>query len=140
MSRSASSRWLAAVAFVLASAAGAAQACGFCDEDRIAAVFDAAHVQGALARHRQVAFFGIEGSAGTGSATRRAVVAALEAGGGVRGTSRVALDGNACAVAFDPAKTDAKTIGAAATRALAGRGLSLTALRITDAKGALREP
>ena len=128
-----------ATGFALAGAALSAVACGFCIEDKVAAVYDSAVVERAVADHRHVAFFAIEGDAQVDAATRRAVSSALESAGGVRGTARVALQNGACSIAFDPKRTDVQRIAASADRSLSARKLSLTALRIIDDGGKLKE-
>ena len=128
-----------AAGFALAGAALSAVACGFCIEDKVAAVYDSAIVERAVADHRHVAFFAIEGDPQVDTATRRAVTSALESAGGVRGTARVALQNGACSIAFDPKRTDIKRLAAFADRALASHKLSLTAVRVIDDGGKLKE-
>ena len=60
--RAALSRPLAA-ALLLAGAASAALACGYCVEDKIASTYDHALVTQALAHKHHVAFFHIDGPA-----------------------------------------------------------------------------
>jgi hypothetical protein len=130
----------ASLAALLILAARPAAACGFCVEDRVAAVYDRALVDKSLVQHRYVAFFSIEGAVNLDEATRLAVLAALNASGAVRGTARVSLESAAASVAYDPARGDLSRITAAASRLLASRGLALVALRIIDASGELKEP
>jgi hypothetical protein len=127
---------LAGAALFMAFNAGA---CGFCIEDRVATVYDQAIVTDALARSRVVAFFSLEGEPRADAATQRAVLAALEAAGGVRGTGRVDLASGACSIAFDPARTRLAALVAAADRKLAARHIVLKALRVTGPGGALKE-
>jgi hypothetical protein len=115
-------------------------ACGFCIEDRVAAVYDQEVVDHAVAKRQQVAFFAIEGPLEANAASRRAVVAALEASGAIRGTARVAVENAACSAAFDPARVDLARLAAAVERKLNARGLTLTPLRVLDSQGQLREP
>ncbi len=124
----------------LAFAAPCAYACGFCVEDRVAAVYDHAVVEAATAQHRAVAFFAVEGDLKPDAASRRALVAALEAGGGIRGSARVALENAACSIAYDPARVSLAQLTARAGKPLAARGLTLAALRVTDRLGELKEP
>jgi hypothetical protein len=130
----------ALLAAFLAAAAAPAVACGFCIEDRVAAIYDQALVDSALAQHRHVAFFALEGAAKPDQATRRAVLAALNASGAVRGSARLSLENAACSIAYDPAQTDLARIASAAGGVLASRGLVLIPLRIIDEGGRLREP
>jgi hypothetical protein len=127
-------------AIALLVAGSAAFACGICIEDRVAAVFDPAQVAGAVAKHRHVAYFGVEGELPATAAARRAVQEALYAGGGVRGTARVSLESASAAVEFDPARTTLDRVGARAGQRLAAKGLSLTPFRFVDEAGVLKEP
>jgi hypothetical protein len=130
----------AAMAIGLAFAAPCAYACGFCVEDRVAAVYDHAVVEAATARHRAVAFFAVEGDLKPGAASQRALVAALEAGGGIRGSARVAVENAACSIAYDPARVSLADLTTRAGRVLGAKGLALAPLRVTDRHGELKEP
>jgi hypothetical protein len=130
----------ALLAGILVAITASAAACGFCIEDRVAAVYDQALVDKSLAQHRYMAFFAIEGAVNVDEATRLALLAALNASGASRGSARLSLESAACSVAYDPAQTDLAKLAAVAGRALASRGLTLNALRIIDARGRLREP
>jgi hypothetical protein len=123
----------------LALVAGGAMACGHCIEDREAAVYDHAVIENALARHHKVVFFAIQGEIRTDEASRRALVAALEGGGGDRRTARVALPSAACSVAYDPARISIAQLAARANKALAGQGLTLGPLRVTSENDGLVE-
>lgn len=130
----------AAAAVVLAGASATALACGYCVEDRVAAVYDHQAVRAALGKHRHVAFFVVEGALERNDGVRSALVAAIEKGGGVRGTARVALDSAALSVAYDPARATPASLAAAANEPLAARGLALSPLRLIDASGEMRAP
>jgi len=130
----------ALLALALFAAIPAAWACGFCVEDRVAAVYDQAQVDSALAQRRRVAFFGLEGTPRIDAATRRSVLAALSGAGTVSGSARVDLDAAAGAVAYDPRRTDPRALAAAAQRKLAALGIRVVALRTVDAEGTLIEP
>ena len=125
---------------LLAMAAIPAAACGFCVEDRVAAVYDQGAVDAARAGHRAVAFLGLDGEPAATETTRRALFAALEASGAIRGSTRVALENGACAFAYDPARTELPALVAGANRRLRDRHLALSVLRWIDANGTLREP
>jgi hypothetical protein len=114
----------------VALVAGVANACGFCIEDREAAVYDHAVLATAQARNHSVAFFAIEGQIRTDEASRRAVVAALESAGD-KSTARVALPSASCSVAYDPARISLARLAAHANKALASKGLKLEPLRLT---------
>ena len=130
---------LAATGLVTLSAA-TALACGYCIEDRVAAVYDQAVVDAAARGHRTVAFFSIEGELRDDPASKRVVGAALKAAGAADGSARVALVNAACSMAYDPSRTSLDAIVAAANRPLASHGLALAPLRVIDAGGKLREP
>jgi len=131
-------RILAALACALANAS--AMACGYCIEDRVAAVYDRSVVDGALARKHHAAFLGIEGGIVDAEVVRAARVA-LE---GVRGVDkrgmRTRAENAAIAVTFDPAVVSVDRLVSAANKALARRGIALAALRVIDESGRLREP
>jgi hypothetical protein len=122
---------VAAAVAALGFASGAL-ACGICDEDRVAAVFDHASVRDAVAAKRQVAFFAIDGSLPATADARRAVTAALYAGGAVKGSARVSLESASTSAVFDPRKTSVESLQAAASAKLAPRRLSLSPLRVVD--------
>lgn len=117
-----------------------ALACGYCIEDRVAAVYDQKVVDAAARGHRTVAFFSIEGDVRDDAASKRALGAALKAAGAADGSPRVALVNAACSMAYDPSRTSLDAIVAAANRPLAAHGLALAPLRVIDAGGKLREP
>lgn len=126
-----------AIAFTLA--AGPAAACGYCIEDRVAAVYDQTMVDGAVSRHQYVAFFSLNGALEAKPATRKALIAALDHAG-VRGTTHVSLESASASVAFDPARASLASLAAAGDRALASQGVTLEALRIVGAGGRLQDP
>jgi hypothetical protein len=129
-----------AAAGLLALSAATALACGYCIEDRVAAVYDQALVDQALARHHHVAFLGIEAGAVDESATG-AVRRVLESVPGIDKRSLHAKAENAAvAVAYDPARTSLARVVASANGPLARRGITLAALRVIDEGGKLREP
>jgi hypothetical protein len=127
----------AAIAFTLA--AGPAAACGYCIEDRVAAVYDQAVVDHAVSRHQHVAFFSLNGALEAKPATRRALIAALDRAG-IRGSTHVSLESASASVAFDPARASLASLAAAGGRALASQGVTLEALRIVGADGRLQDP
>ena len=129
----------AALLASLATAAPLAMACGVCLEDRVAAVYDHEVVEAAVGKQRHVVFLAIEGPAHD-AASRRAIAAALEGGGALKGTARVALESASCSAAFDPSRTSMQALIARANKPLAARGVSLAALRVIDGGGKLKEP
>jgi hypothetical protein len=131
---------MAPLAAALAAFALPAAACGFCVEDRVAAVYHQGAVDSARATRRAVAFVGFEGGPADGGATRGALVAALEASGAARGSIRVSLESGACAFVYDPARVELPKLLAEANRRLGDRRLAMGVLRWIDEAGALREP
>jgi copper chaperone CopZ len=119
------------LAAALAGLAGEARACGACAEDKVAAVYDHAVVEGAARRAHGVAFLAIEGPLPVDARLGRAVRTAIGSVAGVdRASVRVSLEFAACSAAFDPARASLETIVAEVNRRLAGRGLAVAPLRI----------
>ena len=133
-------RRLVAAALFATVLPASALACGICIEDRVAAVFDNATVEAAVAKKRHLAFFGIEGSLPATAESRKAIADALQASGGIKGTVRVSLESASASAVFDPGKTSLAALREGAQVRLAPRGLSLMALRVIDGGGVLREP
>lgn len=127
-------------AAIAAATAAAALACGFCVEDRVAAVYDSPTIEAALAKHRHVAFLAADGESGLDPRAQRALVKALEGAGAFKGATRIAGENAACAVVFDPKRTTLAQLVAAGDKALAPSHRKVTALRIIDDAGKLREP
>src|SRR3954465_5147095 len=95
-----------AAVFSLLVAAGTANACGYCVEDKIAATYDHAVVTAALAKAHQVAFFHVEGHLPAGEPGRRLLERAASGTPGVdAGTVRVSEDNLTLSLAFDPARS-----------------------------------
>ena len=110
-----------------------ALACGYCVEDKMAAVYDHAAITRALAQKHQVAFFHIDGALAPGAATKRALEGLANAASGVdRGTARVSLESAALSVAFDPQRTSVASLQAALERKLAASKNSLMLLQVMD--------
>ena len=121
----------------IALAAGTANACGFCIEDREAAVYDHEVIAAAQAQRHQVVFFAIEGELKANGASRRALVAALEGSGGDKRSARVALPSASCSVAYDPARISVAQLSARANKSLAALGLKVGPLRQTSERDGL---
>ncbi len=121
---------LAAVSFAaLLAGAGPSRACGVCVEDRVAAVYDHAVVEGAYQRGHAVAFLGIDGGQPLDAGRARAVRAALAAVAGVeRDSIRVSPESASCSAAYDPRLASPEALAARASRRLERLGLTLLAL------------
>ena len=76
-------------------------ACGACDEDKIAATYDHAVIDRAMARHHQVVFVAIDGALSAAEISRRVGAAAPKVRGVVTGTLRTSLSPPAFSFALD---------------------------------------
>jgi hypothetical protein len=122
-----------AAGLVLALQAPAAFACGYCVEDKIAAVYDHAVVAHALGRKHHIVFFHLDGTLPPGERTRRALEAIAESTAGVdKGSARASVESASLAVAFDPRRTPLADVLQALERKLAPKQLSLLPLRVID--------
>ena len=134
--RAALSRPLAAL--LLAGAASAALACGYCVEDKIASAYDHALVTRSLAQKHHVVFFHVEGPLLPGDGTKRELQALAESTAGIdKGSVRVAPDTLTISVAFDPRRTSLAALQNALDKKLAAKKLSLMPLRVIDAPAQL---
>jgi hypothetical protein len=134
-------RRLGAAVLALALPVTTASACGFCVEDKLAAVYDHAQVTRALGARHHVAFCGIEGAVAARDGQRAAIARALEAIAGVdRGSVRVSLEHATVSFAFDPARAPLPTVLRAARRKLSDRGLTLVPLRVMERAARLQGP
>jgi hypothetical protein len=107
--------------------------CGYCVEDKLAAVYDHATVTRALAQNHQVAFFHLEGELAPGPAAKRALEALANGVPGVdRGSARVSPESAALSVAFDPQRVSAAALQDALERKLAAGRKTLMLLRVMD--------
>lgn len=114
----------------LALAGTAAVACGYCVEDRIAAVYDHALLQRTLANKHQMAFFAWDGPVTRNEAMRQKIIALGEATAGVdKGSTRVSMEPAALAVAFDPQRSNVQSVKAGLQKVLGPIRLSVTLLQ-----------
>jgi hypothetical protein len=110
--------------------AATALACGYCVEDRIAAVYDHALVRQTVARKHQLAFFAWDGPMPRSDAARLKIVELAQAVPGVdKGSARVSMEPAAIAVAFDPRRDSVQSITTALQNKLRGLKLSVVPLR-----------
>ena len=117
------------VVTVVALSSAAALACGHCDEDRIAAVYDHALSQRTLALKHQIIFFAWDGVVALSDASRQKMLALCEAVPGVdKGSTRVSLEPAALAVAFAPQSYSAQSVEAALKQKLVSMKLTLVRL------------
>lgn len=123
----------AAAAIAIASLGSTASACGFCDEDRIAAVYDHAVIARALERHYRVVYFAIEGAMPDAARSRRLVSRALQAAKGIDARSgRISIEPASLGVAYDPKRTRPEEIATTLNRELALAGLVVSVLRVME--------
>ena len=111
-----------------------AMACGYCVEDKIAAVYDHAVVTQAFARQRHVAFLHVDG----GAPNRQALERAAYAAGADKGTVRVSADLLTVSFAFDPARATLGAIHKRMERALGAKGVSLVPFEVIERPGQLK--
>jgi len=122
-----------AILAALLTLTGAAQACGYCVEDKMAAAYDHAVVTRALAQKHKIAFFHIDGVLVSGDATKQALEAIAGAAAGAdRGSVRVSVASASLSVAFDPQRTTLGALHKDLERRLAARKLSLMLLQVMD--------
>lgn len=130
---------LCAAALLLALQATAALACGYCIEDKIAAVYDHAIVTRALGQKHQVVFFAIDGMLAPGPGTQRAIQALVESAGAAdKGSARVSVEAAVLSVAFDPRRISFAAMQKALERKLAAKKLTLLPLRVMDEAATLK--
>lgn len=116
-----------------------ANACGYCVEDRIAAVYDHQVVTAAQERRHHVAIYAITGALEAHANSRRALEVLIESATGVdNGSAKLSVESTTLAVAFDPRRATIVTLQRAIERRLAEKKLSLQPLRIIDHNGELR--
>jgi hypothetical protein len=101
-----------------------ASACGYCVEDKIAAVYDYAAVRQAAARHQTVAYFAIDGAIRD---TRQRLEFLLGQTRQIR-SARVSVESASLAVVFDPRRAPLAAVQRALEDKLRPLGLSLLLL------------
>ena len=121
---------LAGLALVAASPAFG---CGYCIEDKVAAVYDHAMITRALGRNHHIAFFAIEGPLPAGGLSRRVVSEALMPAKGVDSPSlRVSPDSASLSLSYDGKRISSDQIRDALNRKLLARGLSVSLVKVID--------
>jgi hypothetical protein len=118
-------------------AASPAFGCGYCIEDKVAAVYDHGVITAALDRHHQMAFFAIEGTLPTRGESRRIFAKALLAAKGIDASSlRVSMDSASLSLSYDDKRISSDRIMRILNRKLAARGLSVSLLEVKDQRAA----
>jgi hypothetical protein len=132
-------RTLMVIAAVIAVAPSAVTwACGACDEDKIAATYDHAVIDRAIARHHQVVFVAIDGPVSAAKISRRVTAAAPKVRGFVTGTLRTSLSPTAFSFALDGTRRPEVAVSDF-RKAVGDRDARLTLVRIMR-DGALVAP
>ena len=121
-------RWILALCLLGCSTA---HACGYCVEDKIAAVYDHVVVSRAVAAKHQVVFMHVEGNA-----SRQALEQAAQAAGADRASVRVSADSLTVSFAFDP-KRGLGPIHSSMEKRL--KGVSLMPFQVMDKPGDLKQ-
>lgn len=101
---------------------GAASACGYCVEDKIAATYDHAVVTRALAQKHHVVFLHVDGAAPSRRVLEDAVYSARAVD---RGSARISADLMTVSFAFDPARATLGVIHAGIEKRLVRERVSL---------------
>lgn len=124
---------MAAAGLVLAALSCPASGCGFCIEDKVAAVYDHAAIGRALERHHHVAFFAVDGPMPAAAQSRRAVRKALASSKGVDAASvRVCVESASLALSYDPKRIAPQGITDALNRELASGSLAVSLLKVME--------
>jgi hypothetical protein len=113
-------------------------ACGACDEDKIAATYDHAVIDAAIARHRQVVFVAIDGPVDVQQIGTRLAAAAAKVRGVQAGTLRTSPAPPAFSFVLDTTQTPQAAV-AGFRRAVGDSSARLTVLRIMR-DGVLHQP
>lgn len=110
-----------------------ALACGVCVEDKIAAVYDHAAVQQALAAKRTMVYFHIDGKLVVSERSKRAISDIARSTPGVDAASvRVSCELASMALAFDGRRTNLVKVQESLEKRLAAQGLSLLAMQVRN--------
>lgn len=111
----------------------AALACGVCIEDKMAATYDHAVIEQALARGHVIVFTEVNGLEPGNDKLAKEIGGAAEAARGVdRGSARVSTEPAALSFALDPKMQTPQTVFASIGRKLAARGVTVDLIRVMD--------
>ena len=118
------------MALSLACSSTLAMACGYCVEDRIAAVYDHALLQRTQALKHEIIFFAWDGPLARSEASKQQMVVLGDTVPGIdKGSTRVSMEPAAMAVAFDPQRSSAQAVEAALQKKLGLMKLSIVRLQ-----------
>ena len=116
-------------AWLVAMAVPAA-ACGYCVDDKVAAAYDHAVVERAIAKGHEVVYLSLEFARPVTRDTEAAIRNAIERISGVdRNSVRVAVEAGGLSLAFDPKRTPAGSMLTELDRAVAPLGARTALLR-----------
>lgn len=116
-------------AWLVAMAVPAA-ACGYCVDDKVAAAYDHAVVERAIAKGHEVVYLSLEFARPVTRDTEAAIRNAIERISGVdRNSVRVAVEAGGLSLAFDPKRTPAGSMLTELNRAVAPLGARTALLR-----------
>jgi hypothetical protein len=121
--------WIVIAAALAAVAPATGLACGACDEDKIAATYDHAVIDAAIARHRQVVFVAIDGLVDGQQIGARLAAAAAKIRGVQAGTVRTSLAPPAFSFVLDTTQTPQAAV-AGFRKAVGDSTARLTIVRI----------
>ena len=121
------------IALLLSAMTSGAAACGFCIEDKIAAVYDHKVVERASVQHHQVAYFAIDGKLLPDANTRRALEAMAESVSGIdKGSAHVSVESASMSVAINTMNSSFANVVRALSTKFASKGLTIAVLKIED--------
>ena len=123
----------ASLAGLALAAATPVLGCGYCIEDRVAAVYDHAVINAALEQKHQIAFLAIGGRLPASAESRRLLAHALAFAQGIDTHSlRVSVDSAALSIAYNGERVSAGQIVDTINRKLEPRGLSVSLLKVLE--------
>ena len=117
--------------------------CGYCIEDKMAAVYDHRVITEALDKHHHIAFFALEGTLPPEGQARRVIANALRSAKGVDSQSlRVSVAAASLSISYDGERISSARIIEVMNREFAARGLrvSLIFLRAACGLNSLTDP
>jgi hypothetical protein len=127
------------LALLLALGSASSFACGYCVEDRIAAVYDHALLQWSLASKHPVLFFAWDGPVTRDEASRQKIMAIASAVAGVdKDSTRVSVEPASLALAFDPQQSNAAAVEAALQKKLGSLKISVVRLQVPPPSSPVR--
>ena len=122
---------VAVLALLLTLVSATSFACGYCVEDRIAAVYDHTLLQRSLASGHPVLFFAWDGPVTRDDVSRQKIMALAAAVAGVdKNSTRVSVEPAALALAFDPQQSNAPAVEAALQKKLGSLKISVVRLQV----------